>query len=83
MNKEQILEAFQDLLEREFEIDRAQVTPEALLYDDLEIDSIDAVDLIAWMVKVTGKRMNPEVFMKVRTVGDVIDEIEKQLALGA
>ena len=80
MDKEKILGKLQDLLESEFDIDREKVTHEALLYDDLDLDSIDAVDLMAWMVKLTGKRMSPEDFKNVHTVGDVIGELEKQLS---
>ena len=80
MDKNQMFEKLQDLLESEFDIDRADVSPEALLYDDLGLDSIDAVDLMAWIVKFTGKRMSPEDFKNVRTVSDVIDELERQLS---
>ena len=80
MDKNQMFEKLQDLLESEFDIDRADVRYEALLYDDLGLDSIDAVDLMAWIVKFTGKRMSPEDFKNVRTVSDVIDELERQLS---
>ncbi len=79
MDKNQMLEKLQDLLESEFDIERERVTYEALLYEDLDLDSIDAVDLMAWIVKLTGKRMSPDDFKNVRTVGDVIDEVQKQL----
>ncbi len=79
MKSENLLNKFQDLLENEFDIERSKVTLDSLLYDDLDIDSIDAVDLMAWMVKLTGKRMDPENFRNVRTVGDVITELEAQL----
>lgn len=80
MDRDEVLTRLQDLLESEFDIERGDVTMDALLYDDLDIDSIDAVDLMAWMVKFTGKRMNPEDFRNVRTVSDVIDEMERQLS---
>ena len=80
MDKEVILEKLQDLLENEFSISRERVTPDTLLYEDLDLDSIDAVDLMAWMIKLTGKRMSPEDFKNVRSVGDVICALEKQLS---
>lgn len=79
MNKEALLEKFRDLLASEFEIERERVTLEALLYEDLDLDSIDAVDLMAWMVKLTGKRMAPEDFKSVRSVDDVLSELQRQL----
>ena len=80
MDKNEMFEKLQDLLENEFDIERDDVSYEALLYDDLGLDSIDAVDLMAWIVKFTGKRMSPEDFKNVRTVSDVIDELERQLS---
>ncbi len=80
MEKEAILEKLRDLLKNEFDIDPEKVTPEAYLYEDLDLDSIDAVDLMAWMVKLTGKRMSPENFKNVRSVSDLIDELERQLS---
>ena len=63
-------------LHETFELDPARLTPDANLYTDLDIDSIDAVDLAVKLQKLTGKRMQPEVFKTVRTVGDVVTAIE-------
>ena len=63
-------------LQETFELDVARITPTANLYTDLDIDSIDAVDLAVKLQKLTGKRMAPEVFKTVRTVGDVVTAIE-------
>jgi acyl carrier protein len=62
-----------------FEIDPAKITPEANLYTDLDIDSIDAVDLAVKLKSLTGKRLQPEVFKKVRTVQDVVKALEDLL----
>ena len=78
--KSTMFEKLRDLLEDEFDIDRGNVTLDALLYEDLGLDSIDAVDLMAWIVKLTGKRMSPEDFRNVRTVRDVIDKLEEQFS---
>jgi acyl carrier protein len=74
-----IHQTLKDILEEMFETDPARVVPEALLYDDLDIDSIDAVDLIVRLKEVTGRKVSPEEFKAVRTVGDVITAIEKLL----
>lgn len=63
-------------LRETFDLDPARITPTANLYTDLDIDSIDAVDLAVKLQKLTGKRMQPEVFKTVRTVGDVVTAIE-------
>jgi acyl carrier protein len=56
-------------------LDRSKITLDANLYSDLDIDSIDAVDLAVRLKELTGKRMQPEVFKSVRTVQDVVDAL--------
>ena len=63
-----------------FELDPADITPEAHLYTDLDIDSIDAVDLVVELKKMTGKKIKPEDFKNVRTVEDVVNAIEELMA---
>jgi acyl carrier protein len=63
-----------------FEIDPALITPAAHLFDDLDIDSIDAVDLVVKIRELTGRKVKPEEFKQVRTVNDVVDAVEKMLA---
>ena len=46
MTRDEILAHVRSVLSDLFEIDPSRVTPEANLYSDLEIDSIDAVDLL-------------------------------------
>ena len=46
MEKQAIFDKLKAALIEDFEMDEAKVTPEARLYEDLELDSIDAVDLI-------------------------------------
>lgn len=65
------------LLTKLFEIAPEDITPEARLYEDLELDSIDAVDMIVHLQKKTGKKIKPEEFKAVRTVQDVVDAVER------
>jgi acyl carrier protein len=74
-NQEEIYEKIASVLEELFEVDPAQITPEANLYQDLDIDSIDAVDLVVELKKVTGKKIQPDDFKAVRTVQDVVDAV--------
>ena len=53
---------------------------EAHLYQDLELDSIDAIDLVVHLQKLTGKKIKPEEFKSVRSVNDVVDAVERLLA---
>lgn len=75
--QDEILAQLKDILTDMFEIDTADITLDAQLYEDLDIDSIDAVDLVVKLRDVTGKKISPEDFKAVRTVKDVVDSIEK------
>jgi acyl carrier protein len=75
MTKDDIHQRIAAIMEDTFEIDRGRVTLEAKLQDDLEIDSIDAVDLIVQLKPLLGRRLDPEAFKSVRTVADVVDAL--------
>ncbi|EOC0208459.1 acyl carrier protein [Cronobacter dublinensis] len=68
------------LLVKLFEIDPEDIMPQARLYEDLELDSIDAVDMVVHLQKKTGKKIKPETFKSVRTVQDVVDAVERLLS---
>lgn len=75
MTKEQLLARCIDILHETFDIARERIKPESRLYEDLDIDSIDAVDLIVRMKPMIGKRLSPEAFKSVRSVQDVVDAL--------
>jgi acyl carrier protein len=75
MNRDELFAWVADLLAEMFELDRAALTPASNLYADLDIDSIDAVDLAVKLKQMTGKRLQPEVFKTIRTIGDVVDAL--------
>ncbi|WP_372871267.1 acyl carrier protein [Shewanella sp.] len=75
-NREQILEKLTTILVDDFEIDTDAISLEANLYQDLDLDSIDAVDLVIKLQQLTGKKIKPEEFKSVRTVEDVVNAIE-------
>ncbi|MGV3622663.1 MAG: acyl carrier protein [Archangium sp.] len=75
MTKDQLFAKIVEILHETFAIEKERIKPEARLYDELDIDSIDAVDLIVQMKPMVGKRMTPEAFKKVRTVQDVVDAL--------
>ncbi len=76
----QYFDPLKTILVDTFEIDADDITPEANLYEDLDIDSIDAVDLVVQLREMTGKKIKPEDFKSVRTVQDVLDAIDQLLA---
>lgn len=73
--KEEIYPWVVDILHEMFELDKSKITLDTHLYSDLDIDSIDAVDLAVKLKQLTGKRLQPEVFKSVRTVQDVVDAL--------
>jgi len=74
-SKEEILSMLTELLVDEFEIPVEDISLEAELYSELDLDSIDAVDLVVRLREITGKKIAPESFKKVRTVADIVDAI--------
>jgi acyl carrier protein len=77
MNREQIYQALQDILTSEFEVAEEDISLEANLYQDLDLDSIDAVDLVVKLQQLTGKKIQPNEFKSARTVADVIEALEQ------
>jgi acyl carrier protein len=60
-----------------FDLERADIVLQSHLGDDLDIDSIDAIDLIVELKKFVGKKIHPDDFKEVRTVEDVVNAVEK------
>ena len=79
MDKQQIFVEVQTLMAKLFELDAQTITPQSGLYDELDLDSIDAVDLVVHLQKITGEKIKPEMFKSVRTVQDVVDAIDQLL----
>jgi acyl carrier protein len=76
MTKEEVFLKMQDILATEFEIARESITPESKLYDDLELDSIDAVDIMVKMKEYITGKIEPEQFKKAVTIQDVVDILQ-------
>jgi len=76
-NREDIYQVISNILVTLFEIDESDISIDAHLYEDMDLDSIDAVDLVVKLREITGKKIEPEEFKQVRTVKDVVDAVEK------
>jgi acyl carrier protein len=79
-SREEIFETLRGYLVDMFEVPPEKVTPEARLYEDLDLDSIDAVDLIVKLQESTQRKFRAEEFKTVRRVSDVVDRVESILA---
>lgn len=74
-NRDEILALIKNMMFELFEIEEDTVTLEMRLYEDLDFDSIDAIDMIVKLEKETGKAMKPEDFKSARTVSDVVEAV--------
>jgi acyl carrier protein len=77
--KPQLLAKVVEILCESFKLDAAQIRPESDLYNELAIDSIDAIDLLVKLQRMTGRRIRPEAFRQTRTVQDVVDTVHALL----
>jgi acyl carrier protein len=80
MSRAQLFDWVAALLAGMFELDQAAMTLESDLYVDLDIDSIDAVDLAVKLTELTGQRLAPERFRTIHTIADIVDAIAGQVA---
>jgi acyl carrier protein len=77
MDTHDVFRTLRNTLVEQFELDPAKITPDARLYEDLDLDSIDAVDLIIKLQEITGRKVSPEDFKGARTVADIQRIIER------
>jgi acyl carrier protein len=80
LSRDDIEAELRKVLSELFELSAEKITPGARLVEDLDLDSIDAVDLMARLQQYTGKRIASAEFKSVRTVSDVVDKIYQRLA---
>jgi acyl carrier protein len=76
MDKPEVLNVIRKEIHALFQIPEASITSEARLYDDLDLDSIDAIDLIVRLQTIANKRISPDQFKSVVTVDDVVTAIQ-------
>ncbi len=80
LTQQQILEKLREWMEELFEIEPEDIQLDSNLYTDLDVDSIDAIDLVVKIKALTGQQVKPEDFKNVRTVEDVVNVIQAMSA---
>jgi len=75
LTKDEILAKLTEILTDDFEIEESLIKPSANLFEELELDSIDAVDLAVKLQAFTEKKISPENFKQIRTISDVVDAV--------
>ena len=77
MNNESLFREIRKVLVEQFDVEESSVSLDANLYEELDIDSIDAVDLLVHIKELTGKKIPPQKFKDVRTINDVLEALEE------
>ena len=71
-----VFEKVKKIIAEELNIDAAKITMESTLVEDLEADSLDAVEIIVRIEDEFGLQVDDEAAESVRTVGDLVKCIE-------
>jgi acyl carrier protein len=80
LTRDEIQKELSQYLEEMFEIPVEKISLEARLVEDLDLDSIDVVDLVVKLQHLTHRKLTPNEFKSVRTVNDIIDRVHAILA---
>ena len=83
MSREQIFRSVRDMMAETFELDLDRITLEARLYEDLDLDSIDALDMVVKLQEIIHRRVDESELRSLRTVGDVVEMVAAASAPGA
>lgn len=76
---DEIFQKVREVLARDFECPEEKLRPEASLFEDLDLDSIDAIDLVVRLQNMTGLKVKAEDFKQIRTLGDLVGVIGRLL----
>ena len=79
MTDAEIEQKIKDILVEEFECDPAKLKSDTNLFTELDLDSIDAVDLVVRLQQEINKKVEPDDFRQIRTLGDVVSAVSKLL----
>lgn len=75
ITKEDIFNELKTILVDDLEIPEAGIKGSSNLFTDLDLDSIDAVDIAVRMQRYTDKKLPPEEFKKIQTIDDVVNAV--------
>jgi len=79
MERKEIEEKVKAFLIDELEVDEEKIAPEALLKDDIGIDSLDFVDIVVIVKRTFGFKIKPEEMADVKTLNDFCDYIQSKV----
>ena len=76
MGKDAIFAKLKEIIASEFELDPDSISVEKRWSDDLDLDSLDAVDLILCLEDHIGEKIDPALFKDARTLQDMVDLLQ-------
>jgi acyl carrier protein len=76
LGKEAIFICLKDILAAEFKIDPSLVSPSKNIFDDLQLDSLDLVELIAGLKEHTNGEIDTSAYKDSKTVQDLVDLLQ-------
>jgi acyl carrier protein len=80
MTRDEIFRHIVEIMSDSFELEPSEVRMESTLYEDLDLDSIDAVDMFVQLREITGRRPDPARAREVRTVEELVVFVEEEIA---
>lgn len=83
MTRDEVFAQIRAMMVEMFELEESDVTLEAKVFEDLDLDSIDAIDLVARLQQLSGRRVEEDKLREVRTVQDIVDLVAEQLEQAA
>ena len=82
LTRDEIQARIVEILVESFELDPSEVKPESTLYEELDLDSIDAIDIFVQLREISGRRPDPAEAREVRTVAELVDFVQAEIAKG-
>jgi acyl carrier protein len=79
MTRAELEQKTREMMAEMFELKMEQLRPDTKLFEELNLDSIDAVDLVVKVQEITGRRVDHADLRRVRTVKDIVDMVEQYL----
>lgn len=80
MTRKEIEEKVKGFMMEDLELEESELLPDALLKDDLGIDSLDYVDIVVIVDRIFGFKIKPEEMTDVKTFGQFCDYIERKVS---
>lgn len=79
MTRSEIYDRLKKILVDSFELDSDEIRLDAHLIDDLDLDSIDAIDLAVGLEEELSLEVDEESLKSIRRVSDIVDLIHDRL----